>query len=152
MKKFVKRKHLPPPPEFNLYNLNISKENIKRSKKVIIGEGEKFCLMFESYFGPEADISVACCGSNLTSHQYKLLKNLDVEEIIIAFDKQFQKPGDNEWKRWTKKLTDLHQKYSGFTKVSFMFDNENLLPYKASPIDCGKDIFIKMYENRITLG
>ena len=140
------------PLGFNLYNLNISKNNIKLSKKAIIGEGEKFCLMFESYFGKDNDISVACCGSSLTSHQFELLKNLGVEEIIIAFDKQFQKPGDKEWLKWTKKLTDLHKKYSGFIKISFMFDiSGTRLGYKDSPIDKGKDIFLELYENRITL-
>lgn len=139
------------PLGFNLYNLNFSKENIKRAKKVIVGEGEKFCLMFDSMF--DADISVACCGSNLTSHQFKLLKDLGVEEIIIAFDKQFQTPGDDEWKRWTKKLTELHRKYSGFIKISFMFDIEGTkLGYKDSPIDKGKEIFLDLYKNRITLG
>ena len=139
------------PLGFNLYNLNFSKDMIKQNKKAIIGEGEKFCLMFDSMCN--VDISVACCGSNLTSHQFKLLKDLGVEEIVIAFDKQFQKPGDNEWKRWTKKLTEIHRKYSGFVKISFMFDTKgDLLGYKDSPIDKGIDIFWYLYENRITLG
>ena len=139
------------PLGFNLYNLNFSKDMIKQNKKAIIGEGEKFCLMFDSMCN--VDISVACCGSNLTSHQFKLLKDLGVEEIVIAFDKQFQKPGDNEWKRWTKKLTEIHRKYSGFVKISFMFDTKgDLLGYKDSLIDKGIDIFWYLYENRITLG
>ena len=139
------------PLGFNLYNLNMSKEMIKQNKKAIIGEGEKFCLMFDSMFN--VDISVACCGSNLTSHQFKLLKDLGVEEIVIAFDKQFKKIGDEEWKRWTKKLTEIHRKYSGFVKISFMFDTRgDLLGYKDSPIDKGIDIFWYLYENRITLG
>lgn len=138
------------PLGFNLYNLNFSKEMIKQNKKVIIGEGEKFCLMFESMFN--VDISVACCGSNLTSHQFKLLQDLGVEEIIIAFDKQFNKPGDDEWKRWTKKLTEIHKKYSGFVKISFMFDTKgDLLGYKDSPIDKGREVFEYLYENRLTL-
>ena len=138
------------PLGFNLYNLNFSKENIKLNKKAIIGEGEKFCLMFESMF--DMDISVACCGSNLTSHQFKLLQNLGVEEIIIAFDKQYQKPGDKEWVKWCEKLTNLHRKYSGFIKISFMFDlHDNMLGYKESPIDRDKETFIYLYKNRMTL-
>ena len=138
------------PLGFNLYNLNFSKDMIKYNKKAIVGEGEKFCLMFDSMFN--VDISVACCGSNLTSHQFKLLTDLGVEEIIIAFDKQFKEPGDAEWKRWTKKLTEIHRKYSGFVKISFMFDKEgNLLGYKDSPIDKGREVFEYLYENRITL-
>ena len=140
------------PLGFNLYNLNWSWVNIQKTKKVIIGEGEKFCLMYCSMFGYENDISVACCGSNLTSHQFKLLQDLGVEEIIIAFDKQFQTPGDAEWKKWCEKLTALHRKYSGFVKISFMFDTKgDLLGYKDSPIDCGKETFTYLYENRITL-
>ena len=43
-----------------------------------VGEGEKFCLMYQSYFGIENDITVAVCGSNLTNYQVQLLKSLDV--------------------------------------------------------------------------
>lgn len=144
------------PLGFNLYNLNFSKRNIERAKMAIVGEGEKFCLLYDTYFGLKQDsgmkdISVACCGSNLTSHQFKLLKDLGVEEIIIAFDKQFKKIGDEEWKKWTKKLTEIHRKYSGFVKISFMFDTYDMLGYKDSPIDCGKEKFLFLFDHRITL-
>ena len=32
-----------------------------------------------------------------------------------------------------------------------MFDKENMLGYKCSPIDCGKDTFLYLFNNRITL-
>ena len=81
---------------YNLYNLNHSKNNIKAIKKAIIFEGEKSTLLYASYFGIDNDISVAVCGSSLTTYQIQLLKSLDVEEIIIAFDKQFKELGDDE--------------------------------------------------------
>lgn len=140
------------PLGFNLYNINNSKDNIKKIKLAIIGEGEKFCLGYASFFGEENDISVACCGSNLTSHQFKILQSLGVEEIVIAFDKQFKEIGDKEWARWTKKLTDINNKYGKYVKISFMFDKENLLRYKESPIDGGKEIFTKMFVDRIVIG
>ena len=31
---------------------------------------------------------------------------------------------------------DINKKYSPIVKVSFLFDKENLLRYKDSPIDC----------------
>ena len=139
------------PLGFNLYNINKSKDNIKQLRIAIIGEGEKFCLGYASYFGMDNDVTVATCGSNLTTHQFQMLAALNVEEIVIAFDKQFQKPGDAEWKRWTKKLESIHSKFGKYMKISFMFDTEDLLPYKASPIDGGRDIFLHMLENRITL-
>lgn len=139
------------PLGFNLYNLNNSKDNIKIIKKVIVYEGEKSCLLYASYFGEENDISVACCGSSLITYQVKLLLSLGVKEIIVAFDKQFITIGDDEWKRWTKKLTDIHNKYGAYTQISFMFDRWDLLQYKSSPIDEGKDTFMELFKRRIIL-
>ena len=136
---------------FNLYNLNNSKDNIKLIKKTIVFEGEKGCLLYASMFGIDNDISVACCGSSLIAHQFNLLYDLGIEELIVAFDKQFQEPGDAEWKRWIKKLENIDKKYSPFVKVSFMFDKENLLGYKDSPIDKGKEVFLQLFENRFSI-
>ena len=140
------------PLGFNLYNLNFSKDNIKAFKKAIIFEGEKGPMLYASYFGIENDISVAVCGSSLIKYQVDLLLSLGVQEIIIAFDKQFQESGDDEYKRWTKKLTDLHKKYSPMCQISFMFDKSGeYLGYKDSPIDKGPETFLTMFKERIRL-
>lgn len=141
------------PLGFNLYNINNSKDAIMQSKIAIIGEGEKFCLGYASYFGLDNDITVACCGSNLTNYQFKLLYEVcGVEEIVIAFDKQFKEIGDSEWKRWTKKLFEISYKYSNYVKISYMFDkDDSCLGYKESPIDGGPEIFKRMFENRIVV-
>ena len=107
--------------------------------------------MYARYFGQENDITVACCGSSLSSYQVDLLMDLGVEEIIIAFDKQFKEIGDEEWKGWTKKLKQIHQKYGAKVQISYIFDKQNLLGYKDSPIDCGKEIFLKLYKERVRL-
>ena len=139
------------PLGFNLYNLNNSKNNIRKYKKAIVFEGEKSCLLYQSYFGIDNDISVAVCGSSLTAYQVELLQSLDVEEIVIAFDKQFQEIGDKEFKGWTKKLKEINKKYGILTRISFMFDKWNLLGYKDSPIDRGPEIFTQLFERRIML-
>lgn len=139
------------PLGFNLYNLNHSKNNIEALKKAIVWESEKSCLLYSSYFGYENDITVACCGSSLTNFQIDLLCSLGVEEIIIGFDKQFQKIGDPEWERWTKKLTDFHTKYGNKVQLSFLFDTTDLLAYKASPIDQGPELFLQMFNERVYL-
>lgn len=108
-------------------------------------------MLYASLFGSDNDISVAVCGSSLITYQVDLLLSLGVKEIVIAFDKQFQTPGDDEFKRWTKKLTDIHKKYSPKVQVSFMFDKAGLLNYKDSPIDQGADTFMKLFKERITL-
>lgn len=139
------------PLGFNLYNLNNSKNNIKIIKKVIVYEGEKSSLLYASFFGEENDISVAVCGSSLITYQVKLLLSLGVEEIIIAFDKQFKEIGDKEWERWTKKLYDIHTKYGAYVQISYLFDKKDLLDYKDSPVDKGKETFLKLFKNRIML-
>ena len=139
------------PLGFNLYNLNNSKDNIKAMRKAIVWEGEKSSLLYASYFGIENDITAASCGSSLINYQVKLLIDAGAEEIIIGFDKQFQEIGDEEWKRWTKKLTDINNKYSSLCQISFLFDKQNLLNYKDSPIDQGPEVFMKLFKERIIL-
>lgn len=139
------------PLGFNLYNLNNSKENIKILQKAVVFEGEKSPLLYASYFGEENDITVASCGSSLISYQIKLLLSLGVKEIIIGYDKQFNEIGDEEWKRWTKKLYDIHTKYGAYVQISYLFDKWKLLNYKDSPVDKGKETFLKLFKNRIML-
>lgn len=139
------------PLGFNLYNLNNSKENIKILQKAVVFEGEKSPLLYASYFGEENDITVASCGSSLISYQIKLLLSLGVKEIIIGYDKQFKEIGDEEWKRWTKKLYDIHTKYGAYVQISYLFDKKDLLDYKDSPVDKGKETFLKLFKNRIML-
>lgn len=139
------------PLGFNLYNLNFSKDNIRTIKKAIVWEGEKSCLLYASFFGADNDISCAACGSSLINHQVKLLMSLGVEEIIIGFDKQFKEIGDEEWQRWTKKLTDIHTRYGANCQISYLFDKDNLLGYKDSPIDRGPDVFMQLFRERIML-
>lgn len=140
------------PLSLSLYHLNISKNNIKQTKKAVVFESEKSTLLYYTYFGKENDISVACCGSNLMEQQFLLLKGLGVEEIVICFDKQFKKLGDDEHKAWVKKLKAIDKKYRNEVLVSFVFDfNDDKLGYKDSPIDDGKDVFVEMFKERIFL-
>lgn len=137
------------PLSMNLYNLNNSKKIIKSVRTAVIFESEKSCLMYQSYYGLENDISVACCGSSLSSYQIGLLKSLGVNEVIIAFDRQFQQIGDEEFKRLKAKLIHFYMKYNNSIKVTAIFDKHMILPYKASPIDVSKEIFEKLMNERI---
>ena len=139
------------PLGMNLYNYNHSQNNIKTMQKAIIFEGEKSCLLYQSYFGIENDISVACCGSSVSHYQIQMLLNAGVEEIIIAFDRQFQEKGDNEFNRLTQKLTKMNARYHQDVTLSFIFDKNLITGYKDSPIDCGKETFLKLFKERIYL-
>ena len=139
------------PLGLNLYNLNNSIENIRKVRKAIIFEGEKSCLLYQSYFGISSDISVACCGSSISSVQMALLIANGVDEVIVAFDRQFKEKNDEEFKHQIKNFKALNHKYRQFVQISFMFDNDDILPYKASPIDCGPEVFLKLFKERVML-
>ena len=139
------------PLGMNLYNLNNSKDNIKLMKKAIIFEGEKSDLLYASYFGLENDISVACCGSSISPYQIQLLLDCGAEEIIIAFDRQFLTIGDNEFTRLKNNLIKIRNKYKRDAMISFIFDKNMITGYKSSPIDCGPQIFLQLFKERIVL-
>ena len=139
------------PLGMNLYNLNLSKNAIKIFKKAIVFEGEKSVLKYKTYFGLNNDISVACCGSNLSSHQVQLLLDCGVEEIIIAFDRQFKELGDDEFKHLKINLLKTRTKYKNFVTISFIFDKNMVTQYKNSPIDEGKEKFLQLFKERILI-
>ena len=148
---FVNQQFYSHPLGMNLYNLNNSKDNIKLMGKAIVFESEKSCLLYQSYFGIESDISVACCGSNLSIHQVQLLLDAGAKEIIVAFDRQFEDIGDKEFKHLTKNLTKLNNTYKNEVLISFIFDKNKITSYKASPIDEGKEKFLKLFKERLLL-
>ena len=139
------------PLGMNLYNLNKSKNNIKQIGKAIVFESEKSCLQYASYFGQESDISVACCGSNISAYQIHMLIEAGAKEIVVAFDRQFQELGDDECKRLTTKLKKLHNKYKNIVLISFIFDKNKITDYKDSPTDKGSTVFLKLFKERVIL-
>jgi len=139
------------PLGMNLYNLNFTKDNIKRMGSALIVEGEKSCLKFASYFGAENDISVACCGSSISAYQIQLLIEAGAKEIIVALDRQFQAIGDAEYKHLVANLTKIHQKYNSLVKISFIFDKRMITNYKDSPLDKDAQTFLTLYKERVII-
>ena len=136
----------------NLYGLCYNKKVIENIKKVCIFEAEKSVLQIGSMYGIENNWSVAVCGSNVSQDQFKLILSLQVEEVIIAFD------AEHEGKRWDpdtiayeEKLLKVAAPLLPYVNVSIIFDYDHLLPHKASPSDCGKEIFEQLYHNRVKL-
>lgn len=134
----------------NLYGINVNKDIIEQMKTAIVFESEKAVLQSLSY---GCELGVSCCGSSISIHQINILKQLGVNNLIIAFDKEFHQAGywDEEWKAWTNKLKKLHNKYSLEMNVSFIFDKYDKLGYKDAPTDKGKDIFYYLLERRVSL-
>ena len=139
------------PLSFALYGLYQNQENIKRVKKAFVFESEKSVLQYATMFGQENNIAVAICGSSFIQYQAWLLINMGVQEIIVGLDKQYQELNDDEHKKLVRNLKGIHNKYGQFVTISYLFDKENLLSYKASPTDEGKEKFLQLYKNRVNL-
>lgn len=146
------------PMNFNLYGLFQNKENIKRYKKVIIFESEKSVLLYGSYYGQENNIALASSGMTISLYQRSLLLSLGVEEIIIAYDKQYQvelleqetveKKVWKEYEGYVKRLIKISNIFIDYCNLSIIFTWDDRLRYKDSPIDNGKKIFEELYKER----
>lgn len=133
----------------NLYGLDKNKESINKIGACILFESEKSVQQLDTMF-PASSIGLCVSGSSLTNYQLELLKELDVEEVIIGMDKEFINIGDNEEIFYADKIKKVfHQKLAPFFKVSVLWDKDNLLEYKSSPTDNGKDVFKELLKNRI---
>lgn len=136
------------PLSFNLYGLYQNKENIKKYQKAIIFEGEKSILKYDDMY--EDNIALASCGSSLNYRQIEILiKDFQVNEIIIAYDKEFESFASQEGVNYYNKLKKICSKYSNYCDFSFLFDYDNLLELKDAPIDKGKEVFEKLMRNKI---
>jgi hypothetical protein len=134
---------------FNLYGLLQAKDNIGNLKVAIVAESEKAVLQYLSYFGLANDICVAVCGSSLSQYQFETLIKHGAEEIVIAFDKDYQSLDDTEnFDNFVEKMRRINNKFSASCNLSFIVDTMNLLGYKESPFDKGREIFLELFKNR----
>lgn len=148
------------PMNFNLYGIFQNKDNIKKFKKAIIFEGEKSVLLFGSYYSQESNIALATCGMTLSLYQRDLLLSLGIEEIIIAYDKQYQlelindedidknsKPW-KEYENYIKRLIKISEIFMDYCNISIIVCWDNTIQYKNAPIDQGKEVFEQLYKER----
>ena len=103
-------------------------------------------------FGAGNNISVATCGSSLSLIHHEIIKKFcNVDEIIIAYDKEFQTIGDKDFKKNIEFLKRIAERLNNYFTVSVLFDKEGKLDYKDAPIDKGKENFEYLYDNRVFL-
>lgn len=133
----------------NLYGFYQNREAIKKDRKIIIFEGEKSVLKMEDFY-PNNNYSVAISGSNMTAYQEKIIDDLtDVNEIIVAIDKEFKDPDSQESRIYAEKIIKVYGRLTNRYNVSVMWDSHGLLDYKDSPVDKGIEVFEKLYKERL---
>lgn len=132
----------------NLYGLHVVKDRVTQLKKIMLVEGEKSCLQAYSYFGDDSFV-VAVCGSEISTTQIKIINELNVEEVIVGFDRDYHDAHSYEaglwWQRLLKKVAPL----VSYTKVTICVDTKDRLEYKDSPFDKGKEILLELLEEKI---
>lgn len=139
------------PLGMNLYGLNWNQKQIKLMEKAIVFESEKAVLQYASYFGWENNISVACCGSNVSAFQIQMLIDAGAKEIVVGLDRQFVEIGDEEFKKLKANLLRLRERYKNYITMSFIFDKGMITGYKDAPTDAGAEIFLQLFKERIVL-
>lgn len=139
------------PLSTTLYGLNWSKDRIASLGTAVIVEAEKSVLSSMSIFGIKNNLCIGICGSSFSKYQFNLLMDLNIRELVFAMDKDFKEKGSPEYYACVKKVKALCDKFRGYFAVSCMFDKDNIyLGYKQSPIERGKEVFLKMFDERIT--
>lgn len=134
-----------------LYGLNVSKNTIKRHRKIILFESEKSCMQVNTMF-PEYNYTAALSGSNFSNNQLQQVLDLDVEEVTVALDKEFIEIGDKREVLYQREIRrKFIDKLLPYCKVSIIWDWWGLLDEKDSPSDKGKDVFTQLYNKRLMM-
>lgn len=116
-----------------IYGAQENLEEIKKKREIIIFEGCKSVLIADSW-------GIHNCGALLTSHlnpnQFLILAKLGCR-VVFALDKDIDIRKDHNI-----------QKLRRYVQVQYLFDSNNLLQPKDSPVDRGEEVFQALYDKR----
>lgn len=110
------------------------RDEIIKTKKVIIFEGIKSVMKMWSWGYHNC---LATETSHINAEQIKLLIKMGLKEVVIAYDKGVDKIDVGMLKR--------------FTNVYVIKDKHGLLEDKDAPVDKGKDVWERLYSERVRL-
>ena len=144
----IEGKPLRHPLGHTFYGIYQNADAIMRNRKAIVYEGEKSVLLNHTYF-PNNDFSLATCGSSISSTQIKiLLEQLKVDEVILAYDKEYTDAESFRAKAYFEKLKTKVAALVPFCRVSIIFDTHGYLEEKDSPCDRGIETLLKLLDEK----
>ena len=120
-----------------LYGLSFKEDKIKELNEVIIVEGSKSVWKLEGW-GVENVLSLET--NRINEYQLRLLLELKCN-VTVALDKGVL----------MKQIKKDFSKLCKFTNVYVMYDTEGLLEDKDAPCDKGKEVWDRLYSNKIKL-
>lgn len=135
-----------------LYGLNFNKGTIKKAKRAIIFESEKSTLLYDSMFVGNRAVSIG--GSSVSIYQVELLKQLEVETIVLALDNDYSLlPNEQgEYDKYFglyKMLKEANKLIAKGFNVEIVYDwEQEFLENKDAPIDRGREVWNKLYRAR----
>jgi len=135
-----------------LYGLNTNKDNIIKTKSIILGEAPKFVMQMEEIL--DINISVGMFGMTLKKSQRNLILKYEVNTVYIALDKQYKTMyyGDiktKEFEDYEKKVYKIYDELKNFVpNIYVICDDGEILNYKDSPSDHKKKIWDKLFEKK----
>ena len=132
------------------YGINWNKPMIEAKNKVILVEGEKSVMKFDSLF-KEKNIALAMYGKNLGRKRRNQLIEMGVNNIIYVPDNDWIGKDKEFYDNWEKEIINFGKQFKGYATVDVVWDNLGLLNPKDNAIDGGKDIWEKLYNNRENL-
>lgn len=119
-----------------LYGFSDNKDSILEQKEIIVFEGAK-SVMIASEWG--ICNTCAILTSHLNPQQMLFLIRLGVR-VVFALDEDVDI------------LIDKNiQKLKRYVTIDYIKDKDRVLQSKMSPVDMGKDLFLKLYKERIRL-
>lgn len=140
------------------FGLNHNANAIRKYKKVVICESEKAVMQGDTFFG-DNNIILGMYGSAMTKQKRNIILGLEVEEVIIAIDFDYEEESyhneeiyepDTPWELYEKKIYKIADMFKGWCRVSAIVDY-NPRHKKDCATDYGKDGFTKLYKNRIKI-
>ena len=152
----AKRKYIPVtiqdtiyrhPTNYNLYGLYQNQNAIRRIKKILLFEAEKSVMKCDGFYG-DSNFTVAVCGSAISNYQRSLILSLGVTEVFIAFDKEYHHAYTEESDKYAEKIYSLAYKFAPYVTTYVLWDVDDLLGYKDSPADKGKEVLEKLMLNK----
>ena len=137
------------------YGIYQNQETIRQSKEVVLIEGEKSVMLYDSYY-PERSIALAMGGSSFSIAHRDTLLELGVERVVICLDKDYHQD------KLTDKTSEDYKAFCGivrrlkkmvgllapYVQVSIVLCFDDRLGYKDSPLDKGKEVYESLLKER----
>ena len=121
-----------------IYGLYENENSIKEKGYAVIFESCKSVLQRATM---QDNTGLSILGHCISDRQAEILASLNLNEVVIAFDKDISK---DEIEYNCYKLIDF-----GCRKVSYIYDTDNLLNSKDSPTDAGNKIYMELFNKRV---